>query len=87
MRKISRTNRFKRNFAKHADISEAFIEVLYLLLNDQPLPAKYCDHALVGEFVGFRDCHIKPDLVLIYRKVNDDILELLDIGSHSQLFG
>lgn len=87
MRKISRSHRFKRSFAKHADINTPLIEVLYLLLSDQPLPQKYCDHALSGEFVGFRDCHIKPDLVLIYRKVGDDALELVDIGSHSQLFG
>ncbi len=87
MRKLQRKNVFKRDFKKNGDISPAFIEVIYLLLNDQPLPKKYQDHGLTGNWVGFRDCHIEPDLVLIYRKVDDDLLELVRIGSHSQLFG
>lgn len=59
---------------------------MYLLLNDTPLPEKYCDHALTGNWNGFRDCHIEPDLVLIYRKVGNDVLELVNIGSHAYLF-
>lgn len=61
------------------------IEVLYLLLNDKPLPQQYKDHELIGNWKGFRECHIKPDLLLIYRK-NDDLLQLVRLGSHSELF-
>lgn len=89
MRTIDFTNAFKRDYKKCAvqSLSPSLIEVFYFLINDLPLPEKYSDHALTGEWSGFRDCHIQPDLVLIYRKVGDDILELLRIGSHSTLFG
>jgi mRNA interferase YafQ len=43
------------------------------------------DHPLIGNFKDCRDCHIKPDLVLIYRKINDNVLELVRLGSHSEL--
>ena len=61
--------------------------VLTLLLNDQPLPARYRDHPLRGEWADHRDCHIRPDLILIYRKPDADRLELVRLGSHSELFG
>jgi mRNA interferase YafQ len=57
-----------------------------LLLADQVLPLRYRDHALGGEYSDCRECHIKPDLLLIYRKVGDDVLELTRLGSHSELF-
>jgi mRNA interferase YafQ len=60
--------------------------VLTLLLDDQPLPARYRDHPLRGEWADHRDCHIRPDLILIYRKPDADRLELVRLGSHSELF-
>ena len=60
--------------------------VLTLLLNDQPLPARYRDHPLRREWADHRDCHIRPDLILIYRKPDADRLELVRLGSHSELF-
>lgn len=45
------------------------------------------DHDLTGDWIGYRECHIKPDLLLIYRKVGDDMLILARLGSHSELFG
>jgi len=59
--------------------------ILDLLEVDEILPPNAVEHALVGNFAGYRDCHIKPNLVLIYRKVGDDTLELLRLGSHSEL--
>lgn len=85
MRSLERTNTFKRDFKKHGDLDTALIEILYLLLNDKPLPQQYKDHDLIGNWKGFRECHIKPDLLLIYRK-NDDLLQLVRLGSHSDLF-
>jgi mRNA interferase YafQ len=55
------------------------------LANDHPLDAKYRDHAMIGEWKDHRDCHIKPDLVLIYRKPDDETLQLVRLGSHSEL--
>ena len=60
--------------------------VLTLLLDDQPLPARYRDHPLRGEWADHRDCHIRPDLILIYRKPDADRLELVRLGSHSEIF-
>jgi mRNA interferase YafQ len=85
MRKIERTNQFKRDFKKHGEIEAPFIEVLYKLINDEFLPEKYQDHALTGEWSDHRDCHIRPDFVLIYRLPCDNVLQLVRLGSHSEL--
>ncbi len=79
---------FKRDAKKYylELVSESWAEVLNFLINDVTLPAKYKDHALKGEFIGCRDCHIKPDLVLIYEKHENELL-LIRLGSHSELFG
>lgn len=55
------------------------------LANDEPLAALYRDHPLTGEWKDHRDCHVRPDLVLIYRKPDADILQLVRLGSHSEL--
>ncbi|MCI9174497.1 MAG: type II toxin-antitoxin system YafQ family toxin [Lachnospiraceae bacterium] len=62
-------------------------EVVDLLRQGKQLEERYCDHGLTGNFAGFRECHIKPDWLLIYL-VEDDILTLtlIDTGSHSDLF-
>lgn len=62
-----------------------FIEIVRALANDEQLAAKYRDHALSGDWKVHRDCHVKPDLVLIYRKPDDNVLELVRIGSHSEM--
>ena len=61
--------------------------VITKLVNAEELEEKYKDHNLIGNYLGCRECHIKPDLLLIYR-VDDDILELalVRVGSHSKLF-
>lgn len=61
--------------------------VLKLLANQEHLPAKYRDHALTGNYIGFRECHIAPDWLLIYKIENDILtLTLTRTGSHSDLF-
>ncbi len=63
-------------------------EVLECLINGEVLAQKHQDHALKGEFAGFRECHIKPDLLLIYEKCESIlILKAIALGSHSTLFG
>ena len=64
---------------------EAAIE---LLCAQKPLPPAFRDHALKGKWSGYRDCHVEPDLVLVYRIVNDQLLLVcVRIGSHADLFG
>ncbi|WP_375700762.1 type II toxin-antitoxin system YafQ family toxin [Bartonella sp. AA23NXGY] len=59
--------------------------VVKALAENEPLKAHWRDHALTGQWRNCRDCHIKPDLVLIYRKPNTKTLELLRFGLHSEL--
>ena len=85
---LDSANSFKRSFKKKKLTDEetmAYIEVMYKLLNGEELDNKYKDHSLKGNFSGYKECHIKPDLLLIYR-IKDEVLELVDIGSHSELF-
>ena len=91
MRTIERTRSFKRDFKRvratprHRDILKLLPEVIELLATDTTLPERYRDHALSGDWKDHRDCHIKPDLVLIYREPDADVLQLVRLGSHSQL--
>jgi mRNA interferase YafQ len=61
------------------------LAVISLLASDSSLPEKLRDHPMPGEWNDHRDCHIKPDLVLIYRTPDSQKLELIRLGSHSQL--
>ncbi len=91
MRTIERTSRFKRDYKREAKgphratLEIDFIETITALANDDQLTEKYHDHALSGEWRDHRDCHIKPDLVLIYRKPDGKVLQLVRLGSHSKL--
>ena len=61
--------------------------VIELLANEQPLPQKYKDHSLSGDYYDCRECHITPDWLLIYRINNNElILSLTRTGTHSDLF-
>ena len=85
---LARANSFKRSFKKARltdDEETHYIEVVYNLLNGNPLDTKYKDHQLKGNLRELRECHIKPDLLLVYR-IENATLELVDIGSHSDLF-
>ena len=93
MRHIDRTGNFKRQYKlmiKRGKLAKEIQDVIVMLANDIPLPPKYRDHVLSGNFVGFRDCHIQPDWVLIYSKIDSDdglgILQLEETGTHSDLF-
>lgn len=91
MRKIERTRRFRRDYkresrgAHSADLEERLAEVIEALATDADLPARLRDHALSGPWAQYRDCHIMPDLVLIYRKPDPDTLVLVRMGSHAEL--
>ncbi|MDP8162077.1 type II toxin-antitoxin system YafQ family toxin [Pasteurella skyensis] len=86
MKNISITKQFKRDAKKYylSLLTPSWTEVLSCLLNDKPLPEKYKDHKLTGNLKDLRDCHIKPDLVLLYRLCESEI-ELIRLGSHSEI--
>ena len=87
---IKRTTQFKRDFRRMLrqgyNMTE-LLEVVEKLANDETLAEKYHDHELKGEWNNFRECHIKPDWLLIYQKNGQElILTLTRTGSHSDLF-
>ncbi|MDR0665941.1 MAG: type II toxin-antitoxin system YafQ family toxin [Campylobacteraceae bacterium] len=85
---ITTSKAFDKAYAKLQDKDKDFTDiVINKLADDEPLEAKHKDHALKGKMADFRDCHIKPDLVLIYTKDKDLlILTAVRIGTHSELF-
>lgn len=85
---IEVSNRLKKHLKKlNKQEQDIFKNIATKLANNEILEPKYKDHALKGEYAGFRECHLKPDLLLIYQKQEDRlILYCLDIGSHSELF-
>ena len=91
MRTIERTNRFKRDYkresrGRHRTYLDAILAPMVEgLATDWPLEPRHHDHALSGEWVEYRDCHLKPDLLLIYQKSGTDILCLVRLGSHAEL--
>jgi mRNA interferase YafQ len=92
MRAIEWTSAFKRDYKRtkatprHKDIEVLLPEIVSLLAGDKPLREKYRDHGLAGNWKGHRECHLKPDLLLIYKKPDDKTLRLVRVGSHNQLF-
>lgn len=86
-RAVSVTNQFKRDAKKQCMnlVTPQWIEVMNCLINGLPVPTRYANHPLKGEWVGCMDCHIKPDLVLIYEFIGDNDLLLHRLGSHSEL--
>ena len=75
----------KRQLRKGVDLSE-LEAVVEILVFQQPLEDRYRDHPLIGNWKGYRECHIQPDWLLIYR-TTDDELQLARTGSHVDLFG
>ena len=91
MRKIEWTSSFKRDYKRiksgryRAEIDLVISEVIDCLTKDIPLAQKYRDHQLHGKFRLYRECYLKPDILLIYYKVVDNRLILYRLGSHSEL--
>ncbi len=88
---VKPTTQFKKDFKlamKRSMKIELLEEVIALLAMGETLPDKHKDHALTGNWVGHRECHILPDWLLIYR-IEDEVLvlTLARTGTHSDLFG
>lgn len=87
---VMATARFKKDMKlvlKRGLNAQRLWDVVTLLRQQQPLPDQYRDHALTGDYTGFRECHIQPDWLLVYRVQADVlILTLARTGTHSDLF-
>lgn len=87
---IERTTQFKKDFKlaekQGLDIGK-LQKVVSILANGDELPKVYMDHALRGKYGGYRECHIEPDWLLIYKITEQTlVLSLVRTGSHSKLF-
>ena len=90
MLNIVLSNRFKKDLktiSKRNYDLDLLDEVVNTLAAQEPLPAKNKDHPLTGDYVGFREYHIQPDWLLVYRVEDDDLILFLSrTGTHSDLF-
>ena|ERR1700722_19090893 len=93
MRRIERRNAFRRDFKREKkeqyrhDLDSLVSDVLTFRVNDASLPKKHRDHVMGGNWKDYRECHLRPDLLLIYRKPGAEVLQLIRLGSHGELFG
>ena len=96
MRTIEQTSQFKRDLKREAlgshrqTLKSTFAAIVAAFANDQPLADRNHDHVLAGDWKKHRECHVKPDLLLIYQKLDTSdgsLLRLTRLGSHSELFG
>ncbi len=91
MRTTERTTQFKRDYKREAKgqhratLDASLWPVVEALANDQLLEPQHHDHPLSGKWADHRDCHVKPDLVLIYQKPDTKTLLLVRLGSHAEL--
>ena len=88
--KIKYTGRFKKSYNKCVkrgyDIS-VFEKAVSILSETGTLPQEYRPHLLSGKFEGYWECHLQPDWLLIWQKIEDELLLILtDTGTHSDLF-
>lgn len=91
-RAIERSGVFKRDYKREArgqhraTLDVDLAPVVEALINDRALEPRHRDHELGGGWKGYRECHVKPDLLLVYRKCDADTLRLARLGSHSEIF-
>jgi len=89
MRRLKTAKRFERDLKrvrKRGKQLDKLWSVVDRLLNDEPLEARLREHTLSGQWQSFRECHIEPDWLLIWRETEESLI-LVRTGSHSDLFG
>lgn len=92
MREIDYSSQFERDYKRekksphNKNLDSILEELVDFLCADVLLPKKFRDHALKGDYLGTRERHVKPDLLLIYYKTDKNLLTLVRLGSHSELF-
>ena len=90
MKKLFLSTRYKKDFKRFQNSHKkmkALRDVLLMLKYEQPIPAEYQPHMLHGNYKGCMECHIQGDFLLIWIDPDSDIIELVRLGTHSELFG
>jgi mRNA interferase YafQ len=86
--RVTQTTQFRKDLKmqqKRGKDLQKVKDLIALLLLDEPLPASNRDHALTGNWSGWRDCHLEPDWLLIYKRSSEELI-LGRTGTHSDLF-
>ena len=89
MKKLQPTTQYRKDYKRFKNNPkkvEALKEVLKMLEKEEPIPAEYYPHMFQGEYKGCMECHIQGDFLLIWIDDEKDIIELVRLGSHSELF-
>ena len=87
MKEVFPTTKFKKDlkkYSKQKSKMEALLHIINKLKMEEPIPTEYKPHILKGNYKGCWECHIEEDFLLIW--IDDDIIELVRLGSHSELF-
>ncbi len=90
MKKLRPSTQYKKDLKRirnNPKKAQALLEILIMLENDIPIPDKYKPHMLVNDYAGCMECHIQGDFLLIWLDPQTEDIDLLRLGSHSELFG
>ncbi len=91
MKEIKASKSFKKDLIRYANQPKKLYELYQFvdkyLRKGEPIPAKYCAHILRGEYAGHMECHIEGDYLLIWIDEDTNVIKLIRLGSHSELFG
>ncbi len=90
MRRLQPTTQYRKDLKRYCNNPKkmkALAKILEMLQNEQPIPPEYYPHPLYGNYKGCLECHIGSDFLLIWIDEERDIIELVRLGSHSELFG
>jgi mRNA interferase YafQ len=89
MKKLFPSTQYKKDYKRYKKYPkkiDALKEILKLLQEEKPIPDEYLPHMLHGNYKGCMECHLQGDFLLIWFDPNSDIIELVRLGSHSELF-
>jgi len=90
MKRLFPSTQYKKDYKRYRNNPQkvaALKDVLDMLSNEQPIPAEYQPHPLHGRYKGCIECHVQGDFLLIWLDPKKNVIELVRLGSHSELFG
>ncbi len=90
MKRIFPSTQYKKDYKRYRNNPlkmKALAEIIDLLANEQPIPAQYKPHMLHGDYKGCMECHVQGDFLLVWFDEARNVIELVRLGSHSELFG
>ena len=90
MKRLFPSTQYKKDYKRYRNNPQkvaALAEVLDMLSNEQPIPSEYLPHPLHGKYKGCIECHVQGDFLLIWFDPKSNVIELVRLGSHFELFG